>query len=446
MQEGPKMKTRFLLIPALAVAMILGGCASGGYVMDDLYYTPGQNGVNTVAATNNTAQTNSRKSKTVEQPAEASGDEAFSAIDNQYRDNTYNEDTLQLSPQEAEANQGGNVVINNYNGSYAARINHFFYPSLGMGYYDPLFYNGYYDPFYGGGYYDPFFNPGLSFSLGFGFGYGYGYGMPYYNPWFYSPYSYYPYYGGGFYPYYGGYYGSYGNYYPIYPDNGENYNPKYGHRNSIASNRLYGPGTTTTTAPEKSSFIPTDSRRVGTRTRSTGTATTVSQPRGITTATSTRSTGTRTTTTAKQGNTRTTTYQPRRVSEGGNHIRTTRLPQHSTTNASVREHRTTGSTGRTYIPRYVNTRSTRTTARPSYNYNPSHSVGTTRSRSVTSSPTIKRRSYSPPVRRSSSIYSAPRRSYTPSSSSFNRSSSSSFSAPRSTSTSTRSSGSGGRRR
>ena len=431
MKEGPEMKTRFLIIPAFIVALILGGCASSGYITDDVYYIPqGQSSVQ--AGT--TVQTNTET--TAQQPAEASGDEVFSAIDDYYRDKTYNEDTLQLTQQEAAANQGGNVIINNYDGSYAARINHFFYPSLGLNYYDPFY--------YGADLYDPFYSPGLSFSMGYGFGYGYGlglgYGYPFYNSWYnpfyrYSPYSYYPYYGG----YYGGYYG-YTGVYPMPYKDYENYNPKYGHRNTVASNRLYSPRSSSSVSPAKSSFIPTDSRRVSGTRRAAGTSATATQSRNASGLTTTRTKGTGTTVTTEKKTTTRTTYQPRRTSQGTTHVRTTRLPQSATSRTTT----TTRSTGRTYVPRYTNTRAARTTARPSYN--PSHSIGTSRSRSVTSSPV--RKNYSPPVKRSSSTYT-PRRSYTPTHSSFNRSSSSSstISAPRrSSSSSSRSSGSGGGRR
>jgi len=439
MKEEPEMKNRFLIIPAFIAALILGGCASSGYITDDVYYIPQDNAF---LQAGTTVKTNTET--TAQQPAEASGDEVFTAIDDYYRDNTYNEDTLQLSQQEANANQGGNVIINNYDGSYAARINHFFYPSMGFGYYDPFF--------YGGRFYDPFYSPGLSFSMGYGFGYGYGYGLglglgygyPFYNSWYnpfylYSPYSYYP--------YYGGYYGYTGVYLMPYKDY-ETYNPKYGHRNTVVSNRLYSPRSGASASPAKSSFIPSDSRRVSGSRRATGTSAAATQPRTTSGMATTRTRGTGTTvTTGKKTMTR-TTYQPRRTSQGTTHVRTTRLPQSTTNRTTTIQHRTTTttrSTGRTYVPRYTNTKATRTTTRPSYNPS-SYNIGTSRSKSVTSSPV--RKSYSTPVvKRSSSSY-IPRRSYTPTHSSYNRSSfsSSSISAPRTSSTSSRSSESGGRRR
>ncbi len=219
---------------------------------------------------------------------------------------------------------------------------------------------------------------------------------------------------------------------------------KYGHRSSIASNRMYSSGTSAT--PQvKSSIIPSDSRRInGTGTRASGITQSSNQPRRTAAGNVSRNTGAGTVTKAAATS---PVYRPRRVTQTG--LRTTRLPESTTirsekrTTISTNTHRNISvprSNRRVYVPRYSNNRTTGTMVRPSYN--PSHRVGSSRSRSVTSSPI--RKSYSPPVRRSSSSYSTPRRSYS-APRSYTTPSSTRVSAPRSSSSSSRSSGSGRRR-
>jgi len=197
----------------------------------------------------------------------------------------------------------------------------------------------------------------------------------------------------------------------------------------------------------KSRIIPSDSRRISsTGTRASVTTTQSSnRPRRTVAGNVSRNTGNRTVTKAAATS---PVYRPRRTTQTS--VRTTRLPESSatgsgrSTSVSTNIHRNTSSTGRSgrvYVPRYSNNRTTGTTVR--HSYNPSHSVGSSRSRSVTSSP-VRHKSYSPPVRRSNSSYRAPSKSYSPGRS--YTPSSTRISAPRSSSSSTRSSGSGGRRR
>lgn len=86
--------------------------------------------------------------------------------------------------------QGNTYITNNYYGDYyendyTTRLNRFYTPYSGFGYYSPC-YGGYYDPWYGYG--------GMSISIGWGWGYPYyGYGGGYWGG---------GYWGGG-YPYYG---------------------------------------------------------------------------------------------------------------------------------------------------------------------------------------------------------------------------------------------------
>lgn len=410
-QEGLKMKVKYLVIPL--IGLLAAGCASSGYLVDDIYYdptlSPQQEAVTPVQDEGFVTADNA--------------DEGFEAIQ-QYPDENQG-DTLQLSPEEAMMyDNQGNVIINNYGMDYGARIRRFYYPTYGFSYFDPFFYDplSYYDPFYTG-----YYSPG--FSLGFGYS-----PLGFYNPMYYSPFyysSYYYGYGGYWGGYYGGYYGGYG-YNPYYRE--VSYNDKgvtYGHRRSVASNRN---PYSSTGGSVKSSFIPSDSRRVSGGTRSSGSRIGVTSSRR---SVDQSATGIRTTTT------KTATQQPasRRTSSSGV-TRTTRLPQNQTRTTTTTRRTTTTQTsrsGRTYVPRYSNTR---TTTRPSYN--------TTRSVRTNRTPVVK--SVSPPVRRSSSTYTPVRRSsgsrstYRPSSSGSSGRSYSGSSVTRSSSSSSRSSSSSGRRR
>ena len=460
------MKAKIFTLAAITGALILGGCASNSYVVDDVYYSP-----DLATPPSSTVVVSGERST---QPAEASGDEIFSSIDDYYKSNTYNEDTLKASGADLVEEGNGNVVINNYNDptlSYAARINHFYNPSVGFGYYDPF-----YDPWY--------YGSGLSFSIGVGFGFGYPYYPGYMPPYYpYTPYM--PYY-----PYYPPYAPGYGGccccagvpYYPYYGDDYYQKGTTYGPRRSTASNRIVAPDGVQT--PMKNSLIPSSttsskiatgvtpargnsglpatSRRVSSgSTRATGSGTTgtsVRSQRSNTAATA--STRNRDVVSPESRNTTATTrvYQPRRSTAGSASMRTTRLStttSSATRSSAVRSNgvaatkrvRTTTGT-RSYVPRYTNTRSTKASVRPTYNT--SRSATTTRSRSVTSSPVMKK-SYSYPSRRSGgTTYSTPRRSsssYSTPSRSYSPSSSSSYSPSRSSvSTSSSSRSSGGRRR
>jgi hypothetical protein len=458
------MKAKIFTLSAVIGAFLLGGCATNSYVVDDVYYTPD---VAPAVTTGTVVVTDANAA----QPAEASGNDIFSSIDDYYRDNTYNQDTLKASGADLVAEDGGDVVINNYNDptmSYASRIHHFYYPSVGFGYYDPF-----YDPFY--------YGSGLSFSMGIGIGFGYGYGYPMYG---YMP-PYYPY--SPYMPYYPPYYSpGYGGccccagvpYYPYYGDDYSQKGSTYGPRRSSASNRLVTPegatpaknalipstpaATTTVSGQVPATAVSSDaeasdpvSRRVSSgssRATGSGTATTAvrSQRSGTATTASTRS---RDVGSVKNATATTRVYQPRR-SSGTATMQTTRLSGSSSTAARASTARSSGVTStnrvrstsgtRSYVPRYTNTRSTKASVRPSYNT--SRSTTTTRSRSLSSSPVVKK-SYSYPSRRSS--YSTPRRSssssYSTPTKSYSHSSSSSYTPSRSTSSSSSRSSSGRRR-
>lgn len=102
---------------------------------------------------------------------------------------------------------------------YSTRINRFYRPYMGFGFYSPAYMGyGYYDP-YG---YDYYGYAGSGFYMSFGIGFG-----SYWNNWYYPSYNYW----GGYYPYGNCGYHSYGNYYPPYYGGGCNggYYPGNGH-------------------------------------------------------------------------------------------------------------------------------------------------------------------------------------------------------------------------
>ena len=142
------------------------------------------------------------------------------------------------SETETYVDEDGTTVINNYyydseygdygDYYYTNRINRFYRPSIGFGFYDPMWsYNswGYYDPFYSDWYY-PYSSFGWYSSWYSPYYYSSWY-SPWYSPW-YSSRWYNPYWYGNDYWYGGG-----GGYY----DRGDNY--YYGHRNSGITDGMY---------------------------------------------------------------------------------------------------------------------------------------------------------------------------------------------------------------
>lgn len=154
--------------------------------------------------------------------------------------------TLVDSTNQQYVDENGNPINNDYyNGSdndyyYSNRINRFYRPSMGMGYYDPWFSGG------GFGY------GGMGYGMGMGMGYGMGYGG-YYDPFysdFYSPFGfgsswynpwYSPWYGGMYGMGYGGWYGNdfYGNGWN-YNNPGKNERYNYGPRHSTRTDGISG--------------------------------------------------------------------------------------------------------------------------------------------------------------------------------------------------------------
>lgn len=144
---------------------------------------------------------------------------------------------------------------------YTNRIQRFYHPYVGFGFYAPAYTGFYYDPW---DYYYP--SSGFSISIGFGIGFGWGswYGYPYY------PYYGYPYYGYGYSPYYGcgayypPYYGCGGGYYGC---GGGYYNDHWGHHDDHHGgyhDYYYGPrtagntGTSPRTPPQQPGIVRPD--------------------------------------------------------------------------------------------------------------------------------------------------------------------------------------------
>jgi hypothetical protein len=114
----------------------------------------------------------------------------------QYQDSVVKKDSIHYAANSKFTNQNdGNY--DEYDYDYATRINRFYYPYGGFGYYDPFYYPYAY---YG---FSPFYY-GFGWGWGAGFGIGWGWGAGWGYPWYYGGY-----YGGyhGWYNHGGGYYG-----------------------------------------------------------------------------------------------------------------------------------------------------------------------------------------------------------------------------------------------
>lgn len=415
------MKTRLYII--ILASGLLGACSgsmmlSTGY--DDIYYTPGDEPVQTVV----------KKSA-------ASLDNAYRAMD--FSDagttekglNVYQTDTLQADAY-YEAGDSSMIVNNYYENEgydyysgipYSSRIRRFYRYSPSFSYFSP-YYSSFYDPFRD----DPFY-------FGFNSGYNmfrsryysgssyYGY-SPYYNDWYYPGSSYYGSYGSGFWsPYsYYSYWGSpyYYNSGVYYRSTGRSDDIYVGHRRSNMTNR----NVISTSNRSKSNYANYRDANRRTNTNSSGMT-----PGQVTTSRNTRTVNN-------------TSTINRRTGTASNRVTTTRVPQkNSTVNTNRRSS--------TYIPRYSRPK---VTSKPTYNRSTRTYQGRSSGSSSGSSKSVYSRprstgksTYSRPVNRSSgsggTSYSGSGRS---SSSSYSRGSSSTGS--RSSGSSGRSSGGSGRRR
>ena len=442
------MKIKFTIL--LGIVIVLGSCSSSSYLADDVYYSP----------------------KDEKRAAKNSGDVATYAVaeavpsSQGFESATYTEpggtvsgvlngDTLELETFEYE-NGDKELVVNNYydnyysdNVSYSSRLNRFYGPSVGLGYYSP-----YYNPWS----YGPSFSLSMGMGFGFGFGFGYGYGGGYYPG--YPYYSYYP-------PYYGG-----GCYYPCYPYYGYGGGPVYisdggsgytsTHRRSYSTGRemTYGTGGTksaslynNTATRRRGATASAENTRLKSNTVSTSAApgnrrNIESRSVSATDVRTTRTLPSRNNNYAQAQNRSTTSTANRTAQSSAKRIpaKTTQSAQTSTNRNAVQQGNTTQ---KRYIPRYS---TPKTTTKPSYNSSTNkRSVTTTRPSSVT------RQGYVPSTNSRSSFSSPSRtnarsttRSYTPSSSgrsysSPSRSSGSSGRSytPSSSSSGSRSSGSSG---
>lgn len=407
------MKTRLYII--ILASGFLGACSgsmmlSTGY--DDIYYSPGDEPVQTVV-----------------KRSAAPLDNAYSAME--FADagttekglNVYQTDTLQADAY-YEAGDSS-MIVNNYyeNGGYdyyggipySSRIRRFYGYSPSFSYFSP--------------YYSSFYSP---FSFGFYSGYNmfsnrYYYGSPYYG------YGYDPYYYDYFYPgsyYYGSYrsryrspysyfsYGGYPNYYNsgVYYRNSSRSDDVYvGHRRSGTTNR----NVMSTTNRSKSNYASYQEANRRTNANSSG--------KTSNTVTTNRNTTNRNTTTVSNIN-----PANRRGTSTNRVTTTTRVPQK---NSTVNNNRRSS----TYTPRYNNTR---TSSKPVYNRSARTYQGSSSNRSTTTSRSV----YSRPSSTSRSTYSRPVSRSSGSSGSYSRSSGSRSTYSRSSGSSgSRSSGSSGSR-
>lgn len=218
------------LIPTVLSILILAGCSTTKSTSDydDIYATS--------------------SNKETTQPEEQTAEPDYFVQNEEVADDYVSEDyaagdyvAYEEEPVYSETSEdpnGNTYITNNYYGSsaydysYAARINRFYSPYAGFGYYSPYYVGFYYDPWYNPYWYSPSFYFGLSWGWG-----SIGWGYPYYS---YYPYNNYWYgYNNGYWNgYYDGYYGS--GYYPDY-----GYNGYYGHR-SNRSGGTYTPQEKTT--------------------------------------------------------------------------------------------------------------------------------------------------------------------------------------------------------
>jgi len=164
------MKIRFTILAV--ISLLLGACSTSTYLADDAYYSPKDD-----------ARAAKKAAKQQSATAAVATNQSLEAV--QYSEpegpvtGVADGDTLTLDSFEYE-NGDKEVIVNNYyensyadgGASYESRINRFYGPSVGLGYYSP-----YYSP------YASSWGPTFSMSIGFGMGFGFGYGMgSYYNP------------------------------------------------------------------------------------------------------------------------------------------------------------------------------------------------------------------------------------------------------------------------
>lgn len=198
-----------LLFTGLVLALTSGSIAlaqNNGYV-DDVYYTGSK------------AQEDAKKDAKKQAERQQENSSYYNSSDGSY----YTDE------------QYGNAYIDYDDDSYTNRLNRFYRPVTGMGYWGSLYSPYFYDPFFYNPYYGwgGFYSPGISFGWGMGGGYwGGSWGM---SPW----------YGwGGYYPSYGYGWGGYGNGYwngyhdGYYGNNSRYYN--YGPRGRRSGNNNIG--------------------------------------------------------------------------------------------------------------------------------------------------------------------------------------------------------------
>jgi len=144
----------------------------------------------------------------------------------QYQDSVPARDSIHYGANSNFSNQNQNGYYDDSEYDYSTRINHFYHPYYGFGYYDPFFspYSYYaYDPF--------LFGWGIGFGWGFGWGYGWGF------PGYYGG----GYWGGGYHGGYwgGGYHGGFGNYGNRFTPGGNPYSPRRTLSGNLAGNIGY---------------------------------------------------------------------------------------------------------------------------------------------------------------------------------------------------------------
>jgi hypothetical protein len=248
--QGVMKRKMFLIWIVLTQAIVVAAQTN-----DDLYYRPSKKTENFRAEKTIDHYTNS--DKPYEEPPFSSpenGQSDATANAGNHVTNNGNDNSQQrkgISTSEYDDGYGNTYVTNNYYGdyynndypSYTARINRFYRPAIGWGYY-----NCYFDPFW-----DPWwgwngwgFQPGFSISFGWGWpwwygGWGWNWGWGWgWNSWAWNWGWYWgnPYWNGYFHGYWNGFYdGLYGNYWNTNWWAGANANPNrfyYGPRRMAA--------------------------------------------------------------------------------------------------------------------------------------------------------------------------------------------------------------------
>lgn len=219
----------------LPILLFASSCGTGVYLTsgnaDDVYYSPADR---QVVINKRVDAAPVQQQAQIRQEAVRVADDTIRVAQKDY--------ALVDSTNQQYVDENGNAVDNGYyNGSeddyyYSNRINRFYRPSFGMGYYDPWNSMG------GFGY------GGMGFGMGYGMGYGgyydpfysdfyspFGFGSSWYNPW------YSPWYGGMYGMGYGSWYGNdyYGNGWD-YDNPGRNDHYSYGPRHSMRTDGISG--------------------------------------------------------------------------------------------------------------------------------------------------------------------------------------------------------------